>query len=244
MAKNPKKARNPMINLIVLDSVDSTNNYLKQNCERLPDKTAVIALEQTEGRGRLGRAWERTDGCLYLSLLLKTGEIRGDLTLACALAVSDALDAAFQVKTDIKWPNDILLHGKKLCGILVENIIGESSRAVVGIGINLNNEGFPGSIAGKAASVFMETGRKCDVIKTGEAVAKEVIKRHSESASQIIGDYSKRCITLGNSVLAQGNNGEIEGTAASVNADGSLLVETKNGQICIYSGEVTLTGIN
>ena len=105
---------------IFLDEVDSTNNYLKAHCNALPDETAVTALRQVAGKGRLGHSWEGCAEMLPLSILLKNPTEPENLSARAGLAVCEALEEAVsgQFSAGIKWPNDIILENHKVCGIL------------------------------------------------------------------------------------------------------------------------------
>ena len=149
----------------LLSTVYSTNQYLKEmDAADMPNGHAVIADEQTQGRGRRGRVFlsPRREG-LYISVLLKPEGQPNDVrlfTMAAAVAVVQALEAVCGIRADIKWVNDILCGGRKLCGILTEAVISgelqEVSTAVIGIGINTG--AVPAEIADIATSVWAETG--------------------------------------------------------------------------------------
>lgn len=140
-----EKLFNKERNVIFLEETDSTNNYLKHLIRGTPDRVfaVVSACHQTGGRGRLGRSFFSPDGGLYFSFSLP---LAGDeknipfLTLLAGLSVSEAIEEITGVKTEIKWPNDIYLDGKKLGGILCELVSGKSLTAVVGVGINTDAE--------------------------------------------------------------------------------------------------------
>lgn len=151
------------------ETLSSTNARAKElGLAGAEEGTLVIAENQTAGRGRLGRTW--CTGCgrpgdfLTFSLILRptlSPEDASMITPTAALAVSDALRDVCNLQTEIKWPNDILRNGRKLCGILTEGYFRDAEYfAVLGIGINLNAEGMPASVADTATGVFPETGRK------------------------------------------------------------------------------------
>src|SRR5918997_446242 len=150
------------------DSLPSTNDEAaRQAAAGAPEGLCVMAREQTAGRGRQRRAWlSPKDAGLYFSLVLRPrfGPERWPLvTLAAALAVRDALAESCGVETDIKWPNDLLARGRKLCGILAETIETGAGRAlVVGVGINLDDRAFPPDLRESATSVAAEAARAAD----------------------------------------------------------------------------------
>ncbi len=151
------------------ETLSSTNARAKElGIGGAEEGTLVIAENQTAGRGRLGRTWDTVNGrpgdYLTFSLILRpllSPEDASLITPVAALAVSDALRSVCNLQTEIKWPNDILHNGRKLCGILTEGHFRDAEYfAVLGIGINLNAEELPVSVADTATGVLLETGRK------------------------------------------------------------------------------------
>lgn len=118
------------------DSIPSTNTYLKNNGDFYPDKTVLIALEQTEGRGRYNRVWKSNSDIIFSILLKRNGPYAISTPLAIVLALEE-----FGFDTNIKWPNDIYYNGLKLSGILIEDVYKEQFQfSVIGIGINLSDK--------------------------------------------------------------------------------------------------------
>lgn len=151
------------------ETLSSTNARAKElGLAGAEEGTLVIAEKQTAGRGRLGRTWDtgcgRPGDFLTFSLILRptlSPEDASMITPVAALAVSDALHSVCNLQTEIKWPNDILHNGRKLCGILTEGYFRDSEYfAVLGIGINLNAQILPTSVTDTATGVLLETGRK------------------------------------------------------------------------------------
>src|SRR5918998_799864 len=151
--------------ILRFDSLPSTNTEAaRQAALGAPEGLCVVAREQTAGRGRRERSWASPkDAGLYLSVVLRPAleaRLWPLLTLAAALAVRDALGEACGLEADIKWPNDLLAGGRKLCGILAETAEGTRGRAVVlGVGVNLNGRAFPEELSDTATSVEEQTGR-------------------------------------------------------------------------------------
>lgn len=154
-------------NIIYLDSVDSTNLYAKKKAENpFREGTVVIADEQTVGRGRLGRHWVSTKGKgIWMTIMLKPDIMPSDapkLSIVAALAVANALRSCCQIDAKIKWPNDIVAGGKKLCGILTEMSAedDEIKYVIIGIGINVNMEAedFGQEVSCVATSIRIEKG--------------------------------------------------------------------------------------
>ena len=151
--------------LLRFESLTSTNDLARElAAEGAEEGLAIVAGEQTAGRGSKGRQWSSPPGQgLYLSVVLRPALAASKspiLTLAAAVAVAETINREFNVAVDIKWPNDVLLSGRKVCGILVESASeGDDLKyAVVGIGVNLLQREFPPEIATLATSVIIETG--------------------------------------------------------------------------------------
>ena len=238
--------------ILRFDSLPSTNLEAAQRAiEGAAEGLCVMATEQTAGRGRLQRQWISPKGAgLYLSVVLRPRISQGTwplITLAAALAVHDALLEAYSLKTDIKWPNDILSNNRKLCGILAETVETTKGRALVlGIGINLTSAGLPPEVNAIATSVQSETGEAPDL---------EIILRHLMIAierryemlqsvgggERVLGDWSARSTyASGKRVRVVNGQEVIEGTTRGLETDGALRVETDEGKIRIVrAGDVT-----
>ncbi|MBN2541091.1 MAG: biotin--[acetyl-CoA-carboxylase] ligase [Bacilli bacterium] len=149
---------------IQLDSIDSTNSYVKRNINSLPSGSVVCAKTQTAGRGRHGNSWESPLGNLYFSFLQKDKVERKEifqLMMRTSLAITNALKK-LGMDAYIKYPNDILVSHKKICGVLIESIGYETIEAVViGVGINIQNTG-SNALVTKATSVMQESGLQKD----------------------------------------------------------------------------------
>ena len=161
--------KNLPIQILRFDSLPSTNlEAAKRAIEGAAEGLCVVAGEQTAGRGRLQRHWVSPKNAgLYFSIVLRPQfeqSIWPLLTLMAGVAVSDALREACALETDIKWPNDILVNEKKVCGILAESSETSLGRAVVvGIGINLTSQSFPEELQLEATSVELATGRSFQI---------------------------------------------------------------------------------
>ena len=152
------KKQCPAYSFLHMDTVGSTNEYLKEHLE-LPEKTVVIAEEQTRGKGRNGRSFYSPKGCgIYLSLLIKPQDNLDsvfDLTAITALSALKAIQTIYGISPSIKWLNDLLVHGQKIAGILCESLFfGSQIKAMIlGIGINVHAFKRPAEIASIAASI-------------------------------------------------------------------------------------------
>lgn len=241
--------------LVVLDSVDSTNDYLKRlGSEGCPNGTVVAAREQTKGKGRLGRAWRsnKDDGISFSVLLrpnIAPNEVAAITPLA-GLAVCKALREYTKLDCMIKWPNDIIVGKKKLVGILTEMSaeFDAVEYIVTGIGINVDHTSFPEEIAYKATSILLETGRHIDKNELLACVLtrieKEFIRNNLELSPTALSEYTEMCATIGKNVTFQRGTRRISGMAVGVSDNGELKVMLSDGTICLVnSGEVTIQGI-
>ena len=181
----------PADRLIVLPEVDSTNTYLKQLASNgAPDETAVLSIRQTAGRGRRGRSFLSEPGGLYLSYLIRPHESAQELlhlTALAGLCVCNAVRQVTGMQPSIKWPNDPVLNGKKLCGILTELSVSletqEPEYVVIGIGINCNQTQFPQELD-MATSLRIEAGRPADVNAIAAALLLELSRMRREFLSR------------------------------------------------------------
>ncbi|MCI6615592.1 biotin--[acetyl-CoA-carboxylase] ligase [Ruminococcus sp.] len=242
-------------NLIVLDSVDSTNDYLKklgnEGCE---NGTVVAAREQTKGKGRLGRTWQsKKDDGIAFSVLLRPNVAPSEvsaITPLAGLAVCKAIREYTKLDCVIKWPNDIIVGRKKLVGILTEMSaeFDAVEYVITGIGINVDHTSFPEEIAFKATSLLLETGRHVDknefLACVLEHIENEFVKNNLELTPTALSEYTDLCATLGRSVTFQRGTRRISGMAVGVSEHGELKVMMSDGTICLVnSGEVTVQGI-
>ena len=239
----------------VLDSVSSTNEYLKKLGSRGTEAgTVVLAREQTAGKGRLGRTWQSKKGDgIYLSVLLRPdippAEI-SSITPLTGLAVCRAINDFCGLDSRIKWPNDIIAGNKKLVGILTE-MSAEFDRVdytVTGIGINTNQTVFPDEIAHKASSILLETGRHTDQNSFAALVLKyledELVNNHYTLNGTTVKDYQSLCATVGRQVSFTRGHSEISGMAEGISNTGELEVMLPDGTIAtVNSGEVVVQGI-
>lgn len=222
--------------------LSSTNEHAKKLAAGgAPEWTAVLAGKQLRGRGRRGRRWASADGGIYLSVVLhprRTGRMQA-LTFAAALAVDDAIRKRYPLKTSIKWPNDVLLDGKKVCGILTEAMFGEGVSCVVGIGLNANQKRFSPAIAHSATSLLIESGERADI----DALAHDILARlrryyaffQDGEDGRILNEWKKRCETVGESVRVVLPSGSFSGKAVGVTEEGMLRVRLRSGKIKIVA---------
>lgn len=228
------------LEIIWKQCVGSTNDELKKMAaEGASPGTVLIAGRQTGGRGRLGRSFESAPGGAYVSVLLAPESI-DFLTCAAAAAVRRALPEC-GAETEIKWPNDLMLRGKKLCGILTEMVsMGEKRFVVIGAGMNVNQsrEDFPEYLREKAISLYMACGRLFDCRMVAEDMGRRLAQLQTAELSGYMDEYISHCSTLGRYVTAA--DGRC-GRAVGIEPDGALRLEDEAGRsLYIRFGEVTV----
>lgn len=239
-------------NLVFVPEVSSTNDTARNLAQGgAPEGTLVITDYQTAGRGRLARRWEAPPrSSLLLTLVfrppLAPHEVQR-LTMVCGLAVVEAVEAETGLKAGLKWPNDVLIQGAKVGGILTElTLTGDRlDFAIVGIGLNVNldPEELPGDLLTPATSLSQATGLKVmrlsllwSLLRSVEARYISLVGGHAPQA-----EWAKRLVTLGRPVTVSGAGFMLEGVAEGVTADGALLVRCADGRVkTVLAGDVTL----
>ncbi|HTW46343.1 MAG TPA: biotin--[acetyl-CoA-carboxylase] ligase [Acidobacteriaceae bacterium] len=237
-----------------LPTIGSTNSHAMQHAEAgAPDGSVYFADEQTAGRGRGAHTWASPPGSgLYVSVLLRPRIAPADilwLSLAAGLAVREAVRSVTALEADLRWPNDLLFGRKKFCGMLTE-LNAELTRvrhAVIGIGINVHQESFPGELRAAATSLQLETGRAwqrqelliallqsldCEVAALAES-------RNPQAYAQAMQQRLMTASTWIRGKRVRVDEGEgFTGTTEGLDARGFLLVRTAEGLRTVYSGGV------
>ena len=215
----------------IFDTLHSTNDYCETH--EFGEDTAIIAREQTGGKGTKGRSFSSPRGGVYLSLVRYypcKAENSFSLMIASCMAVVKTLEL-YGVRADVKWPNDVFLNGKKICGILIKNSFeGENvKKSITGIGVNVNND-IPKDLADIAINLKSVVG---------EVDIDEFYKRLIENlyADYSVDEYRSRNIVLGKEITVIKNGESRKAVAEDVAADGSLVL--KGGERLFY-GEVTI----
>jgi BirA family biotin operon repressor/biotin-[acetyl-CoA-carboxylase] ligase len=239
-------------NTIYLAETGSTNEDARRVAqEGAPDGTVVITDHQTSGRGRLERRWEAPPGCCLLLSLVFRPELAAHqvqrLTIICGLAVADAVESETGLRVELKWPNDVVLDGAKVAGILTE--IGWTGQrldyVIVGIGLNVNLDPrqLPGDLLMAATSLSHVLGSQVARLPLLQALLRAVERRYLalKAGHSPHAEWAGRLATLGKPIVVSGAGTILNGVAEGVNADGALLVRLADGRLeTVLAGDISL----
>lgn len=238
------------------DEIDSTNTRIRQLAtEGVKEGTVVVADKQTGGKGRRGRNWESPGGVnLYFSMLLRPEfppEQAPMLTLVMAYSIAKVLSEKYELSIGIKWPNDLVLEKRKVCGILTEMMLSGSQidAVIVGVGINVNIKDFPEELREKATSLAVVTGKEIDRKGLLLEILSEFESQYERfqecrDLSFLQEAYNNMLVNAGKEVLVLEPGGEYKGTAGGINSKGELLVQKEDGSLeTVFAGEVSVRGI-
>ena len=245
-------------NIFLYPSLESTNKTAKELAiAGIAHSAVILAGYQTAGRGRFSRSFFSPPGHgIYMSFILLPAQWHwlGAPTLVtsyAAVSVCEAIETTTGKKPQIKWVNDVFLHGKKICGILSEAVTdyesGGTQWVVVGIGVNFTtpDAGFPDEIKHTAGSVFSQEKPTITRNRLAAEVVNRMLRKNNIGDSKpVLVEYKKRLMMLGCRVLVSGLRESFAATAIDIDETGRLIVEKDNGEtLLLSSGEVSLTGI-
>ncbi|MFH1657045.1 MAG: biotin--[acetyl-CoA-carboxylase] ligase [bacterium] len=205
--------------------------------------TIIVSESQGAGHGKGKRSWFSPRGGLYFSIVMKP-KLLADiqlLTFAVGISVAKVLNKKFEAGACLKWPNDVLIKGKKVCGALVENVVGEEIKStVIGIGINTNIEKFPPLLADTATSLKNEFEKEIDNKQLLQEFLEELEKTLKKTEREILKEYRTYENTLGKEIKILSKGEEVYGRAIDFDERGDLVVELKNKQrLKILEGDIT-----
>lgn len=248
----------PSNSIIYLQEVDSTNlQAAKLALDGAPDGTVVIAERQTAGAGRMGRSFSSPAGeGLYMSMILEPKpDAQGLelLTSLAGLAVCRAIESLCGVSPQLKWPNDVIIDGKKVCGILTRlSTDGETNtitHAVIGIGINVLQRQFEEELSHKAISLWQATGQEYSRAELAAEVISQLngMLRDKEKLTcpllDVLAELRRRSCTIGRQVTVVSATGSRCGEALDIDDSGALRVRFDSGIETVFSGEVSVQGV-
>ena len=236
--------------LYFYETLDSTNHQLRSLAlEGAPEGAVVVCETQTRGKGRNGKTWESQKNCgVWMSVLLRPNILPFEapkITLMAGLAVCKGVREATGLSAWIKWPNDVLINGKKICGILAEMSaeMEQTHFIVMGIGVNVNQQQFQGDLAETATSLRIEAGRTFSRTKVIGCVLRnleEVYFQYLSDFNGFVQAYKEYSCVINQQVTIVSKK-SFRGKAVDIAQDGGLVVEKENGEkTVVYSGEVSL----
>jgi len=239
------------MNIIQLEEVSSTNLYAKENLDSFEDKTVIIAISQTSGRGRFDRKWvDLGEGNLFMTIVLKPSnlfeEVYANLTQYLSVVLTKILEE-YGLSPKIKWPNDVLVNDAKISGVLCETGLQETNfkGLVLGIGVNLNaDKGDLKQIKEKVATALnIELEREyVDKNLFTEKLLNEFFKNYEEFLKQgflmIKKEYIERCNFLGKEISVKVFNDKKSGIAKTINDNGELVIEKNNDEFILTMGDI------
>lgn len=238
-------------NFIYADEVVSTNTLLLDKKNNYNSNgTVLLAEKQTKGRGRKDRVWySAPESNLTFSILLTKDRLLFNsinfLNFAASLSVATAIENLYQLKTSLKWPNDVLINSKKTSGILIESISQGSKieRVVIGIGVNVNQNSFQGTFNYPPTSIRNELGHNVDREKLMAEILNNfetLIEKIKVDKKELLKDWKLRCDMIGEKISIMENDKEIFGIFDDIDDEGFLLLKTKDKIEKIHFGDVTL----
>lgn len=228
--------------IIHFDSISSTNIYLKEHTD-LDNLTLVYANHQTQGRGRLGRTWLDQDDLLF-SILIKDNISKPlDYTFLIAITISNVLEK-MNLSPLIKWPNDIIVNDKKICGILLEGVGSNNIDAIIiGTGLNINSTNYSDDLVFKATSLKLELNKDINKEEVLNLIINEferIYKLYCDNKIDITEEVLKRFYLMNKNVHFYYKNEICSGIAKGMDNDGNIIIEANNNLYHISSGEITL----
>jgi BirA family transcriptional regulator, biotin operon repressor / biotin---[acetyl-CoA-carboxylase] ligase len=245
------KARQFGRKVYTFETIDSTNNCAKALAGCFAQEgTVVFAEHQSAGRGRLGRAWEANPNeNLMFSVILRPSlspDAVNLLPLYAAVAVAAAVEKTTGLRVQCKWPNDLLIDGKKFAGILLEGSLKQSSveYVVIGIGINVNQMGFPPALAQKATSLRMSLGQEIDRPVLFREIMNSMEQYHTTLApskfSAVVPLWTTRTQMLNRHISIDQQGSVLSGVVRGISPEGGLVVALPDREQTVFAGDVTI----
>ncbi len=239
--------------IYAFETIDSTNNCGKVLASvGALEGVVIIAEEQTAGKGRLGRTWQANPGeNLTFSLLLRprvSPDALNLLPLYIAVAVAEAIERVVDLKVECKWPNDLLVNGKKIGGILIEGSVKENivEHVVIGLGLNVNQTQFSPDFKTRATSLRLESRQQVDRTKLFREVISLLETQYKSYAKtafrSVIPLWEKRSTMLNKPILVSQSGNVFSGTVKGLSPEGGLVLETDGMTKTLFAGDVTILG--
>ncbi len=230
-------------NILRVDRVTSTQDTARAHAESGAGVgTVIVADTQSEGRGRQGRSWDSPPGGLYMTALLEAGSHANLLPLVAGVVIAETIRDGFGVEAMLKWPNDVLIGGRKVGGVLVDADWSGDERGVIllGVGVNLNNA-IPESLE-EATSLSEEAGEEIDVDAFLESLLESldgILPTLEDDPGEALARWEGLSETLGRRIVIKDSSGSIlEGVAESIDDDGALILDCGGCSVRVLSGTV------
>ena len=236
---------------VYAEELSSTNTFLMDKKNGYNNNgTVVLAEKQTSGKGRKDRVWySAPETNLTFSILLTKDKFLNNnsslINFAASLAVAFSIENLYQLKTELKWPNDVLLDGKKTSGILIESTSqgNKIERFVVGIGVNVNQPSFQGTFNYPPTSIRIELGRNVERERFLAEILNNfelLLERIKSNKNEVINDWKAKCKMIGEKISVVENDSEKFGIFYDINEEGFLLLKTRDGIEKVHYGDVSL----
>lgn len=237
--------------IYTFDTIDSTNNCARALAGCFAEEgTVVIADHQSAGRGRLGRSWDSpASENLMFSVILRptlSPDATNLLPLVTAVAVASAIEESTGLKADCKWPNDLLLGGKKVAGILLEGSLKQNAVefVVIGIGVNVNQVVFPTELAPRATSLRLAGGREVDRVRLFQSILRSIEHLHARLAPShfkgVLPLWLARSRMINRQISVSQQGSVLSGVVRGLSDDGGLILNSSGTQHTLFAGDVTL----
>ena len=236
---------------VYAEELSSTNTFLMDKKNGYNNNgTVVLAEKQTSGKGRKDRVWySAPETNLTFSILLTKDKFLNNnsslINFAASLAVAFSIENLYQLKTELKWPNDVLLDGKKTSGILIESTSqgNKIERFVVGIGVNVNQPSFQGTFNYPPTSIRIELGRNVERERFLAEILNNfelLLERIKSNKNEVINDWKAKCKMIGEKISVVENDSEKFGIFYDIDEEGFLLLKTRDGIEKVHYGDVSL----
>ena len=218
-------------------TLSSTNDKARELAKNRKYNLVVTAEKQKRGRGRFGRKWSSGLGGLYMTVLLKEENLDNVryLTFIAGVSVAKTIKKFTNLNDKVKWPNDVLINNKKICGILTETVTGKENYALVGIGVNVNQEKFSKDVIKIATSLKLETNKNFNIKNISKIIIKNFNSLYKyyngEKYNKIISVWKKYSHTLGKKIRAETLSGNFIGKAVDVDDNCNLILRLNGGRL-------------
>lgn len=226
-----------MFKFYYFKTLTSTNNQARELAKKNKNNLVIIAEKQRKGRGRFGRKWSSGLGGLYMTILIKESNLDNVkyLTFIAAVSVTKTIKKFTNLNAKVKWPNDVLVNNKKICGILTEIVSGKENYVLIGIGVNVNQEKFSKDIIKIATSLKIESNKNFNIKNISKIIIKNFNSLYNyynqKNYKKIINIWKQHSHTLGKKIRAETLSGDFIGKAVDVDDNCNLILRLNDGKL-------------